>query len=408
MKLTKSDQSKRLTEKTEGKKTKYTGSLLLAVIYLAFISLGLPDSLLGTAWPLMHHEIRAPFGYAGVVFMIVAISSILSSLLSGILIPRLGTGKLTIISCCMTAGALLGFSLANSITWIALLAIPLGLGAGAVDSALNHYVAENYKARHLNWLHSFWGIGATAGPAVLSYFIAVHNSWRPGYLTIAIIQFFIAFLLFISLPLWASNSIAVEHYKNKMYKLPGQIGGMKGLIYTLIAFLFYCGVEVTVGLWGASYLVNTKHASAEIAASCIAIYYGGITFGRFISGFITMKVPNRLIIRCSLLIAVLGAIIIALPLPLVFHALGFILMGLGFAPVYPTLIYETPARFGSENSAKLIGYQMAAAYIGITFFPPFFGVFASQVNIALFAPFVLVCIMLVLISTERVNRALSV
>lgn len=394
----------------------------LIIIYLAFISLGLPDSMLGAAWPVMQPDIGASFESAGLLSMIVAAGTIVSSLASGRLIQAYGTGKITLFSCILTAGALIGFSFAPSLSWLILLAIPLGLGAGAVDSALNHYVASNYKAHHMSWLHCFWGIGATGGPIIMSYYIAEQNSWREGYFAVSLIQFSLVLLLFVTLPLW--KKVASLHQsgqmkdqenieemspsitEHKLHSKPQHPLRLTGVKYTLIAFLFYCGVEMTVGLWGASYLVGERNVPAETAAVWISLYYGGITIGRFITGFITLKLSNRVLIFAGQIIAVVGGLFLLLPLPEIFLLTGFILIGLGFAPIYPGFIHETPARFGKEHAAKLIGYQMAVAYTGTTFLPPLFGLIATNFGISLFPAVVLLLTLLMLVSSERVNQLL--
>lgn len=394
----------------------------LIIIYLAFISLGLPDSLLGSAWPVMWPDIGAAQSSAGVLSMVVAAGTIVSSLISGVMLRRLGTGKVTLISCFLTAGALLGFSAAPSMVWLIILGIPLGLGGGAVDAALNHYVAEHYKAHHMNWLHCFWGVGATLGPIIMSSFISGHNSWRGGYTAVSIIQFSLVVILFFSLPLWkkvavirSPESVHTElPAREEKSPMSGQAARtpkakvlqIKGVKATLTAFLFYCGVEMMVGLWGASYLVDAKEISAETAAGWISLYYGGITIGRLVTGFITMKVHNRTLIRLGQLVAILGGVLLALPLSGSSFFAGFILIGLGLAPIYPGLIHETPARFGAEHSAKLIGYQMAVAYTGTTLLPPLFGWFAKQTSMNWFPYIALVLVVCMLLSTERVNRML--
>lgn len=391
----------------------------LIIIYLAFISLGLPDSLLGSAWPVIWPDIGSSVGSAGIVSMVIAGGTIVSSLASGSMIKRLGTGRITLFSCFLTAGALLGFSLAPSMAWLVVLAIPLGLGAGAVDAALNHYVAENYKAHHMNWLHCFWGVGATMGPIIMSSYIADHNSWRSGYTAVSIIQFSLVIILLITLPLWkrvaamrendrpqTENVVDIEKRQQEQIVKAG-IFQIRGVKPTLTAFLFYCGVETTVGLWGASYLVGAKHISADTAAIWISLYYGGITLGRLITGFITLKVGNRLLIRYGQLITILGGIILVLPLSASFSLTGFMLIGLGLAPIYPGLLHETPSRFGKEHSAKLMGYQMAVAYTGTTLLPPMFGLVASQTSIGLFPSVVLAFLIFMWLSAEKVNRILS-
>ncbi|WP_312875594.1 MFS transporter [Paenibacillus planticolens] len=396
-------------------------TMFLGIIYLAFISLGIPDSLLGSAWPVIRPDMGASFGFAGILSMVVAGGTIVSSLVSGSLVQRLGTGKITLISCCLTAGALLGFSMAPSIFWLVLLAIPLGLGGGAIDAALNHYVAENYKAHHMNWLHCFWGVGATLGPIIMSFYMVKHNSWRDGYTAVSMIQFTLAIVLLVTLPLWKRIAVSREHERLDSMIPQDQVGPelkqpaisskanvlqIKGVKQTLIAFLFYCGVESTVGLWGTSYLVGARNMTAETAAGWISLYYGGITMGRLITGFITLKINNRVLIRCGQIIAIAGGGMLLLPLPQLF-LVGLILIGLGLAPIYPGLLHETPTRFGRDNSAKLMGYQMAVAYTGTTFLPPLFGLLAAQTTIHAFPFIVIAFIILMMMSAEKVNHILN-
>lgn len=390
----------------------------LIVIYLAFISLGLPDSLLGSAWPVMWPEIGSTLGSAGLISMIIAVGTIISSLASGRMIQLLGTGKITMASCLLTAVSLLGFSMAPSMLWLIVLAVPLGLGAGAVDAALNHYVADNYKAHHMNWLHCFWGVGATMGPIIMATFLAGEHSWRGGYAAVAIIQFILVVVLLLTLPLWKRVAAAREQEQPARSEqdpslqaeaeviLPVKVLRLRGVKPSLFAFLLYCGVEMTVGLWGASYLVQSRQVTAEMAAGWISLYYGGITFGRLITGFITLKVQNRHLIRYGQLITVIGGLVLLLPLPASLSIVGFILIGLGLAPIYPGLLHETPARFGREHSAKLMGYQMAVAYSGTTLVPPLFGLLAAQVSTDLFPVVVLILLVLMLFSVEMVNRIL--
>lgn len=395
----------------------------LIIIYLAFISLGIPDALLGSAWPVMYPQIGASLESAGLISMIIAAGTIVSSLASGTIIQKWGTGKLTLLSCALTAGALLGFSFAPSLLWLALLAIPLGLGAGAVDAGLNHYVANHYKAHHMSWLHCFWGVGAMTGPIIMSYFIAKHGSWREGYSTVSMIQWGLVLILLVTLPLWKKvatlqqSKVDTNNTTDSISSTPDPSTDsnvakvhpirIKGVKMTLIAFLFYCGVESTVGLWGASYLVGAKGMTAETAALWVSLYYGGITIGRLITGFITLKVNNRILILAGQIIAVSGGVIMLLPLPDIASMIGLILIGTGFAPVYPGLIHETPHRFGKTNSAQLIGYQMAVAYTGTTFLPPLFGILASQWSIQLFPVVVLIFVIAMLLSAESVNAVLK-
>ncbi|MBP3963139.1 MFS transporter [Paenibacillus lignilyticus] len=395
-------------------------SIFILIIYLAFISLGIPDSLLGSAWPVMGPDMGASFGFAGILSMVIAGGTIISSLFSGSLVQRIGTGKITLISCCLTAGALLGFAMAPSVIWLIILAIPLGLGAGAIDAALNHYVAENYKAHHMSWLHCFWGVGATIGPVLMSYYIAEHDSWRDGYTAVSVIQFSLAIVLFATLSLW-KRVAAIRAADPRTHKIQedqdsaaaqgeatsskANLLQMKGVKQTLVAFLFYCGVEATVGLWGASYLVGAREMTAETAAGWVSLYYGGITLGRLITGFITLKVSNKALIRCGQILALTGGVMLLLPVsPL--YLIGLILIGLGLAPIYPGLLHETPARFGREHSAKLIGHQMAVAYTGTTLLPPLFGFIATQTSIVVLPYIVLAFLAVMMISAERVNKLL--
>ncbi|MGG3641150.1 MFS transporter [Bacillus gobiensis] len=380
----------------------------LIIIYLAFISLGLPDSLLGAAWPIMHIDYGQSLETAGLLYMVIAGGTIVSSLLSGILIKRFGTGNVTFISCILTASALLGFTFAPSFIWLVVCCVPLGLGAGAVDSALNNYVAAHYKAHHMSWLHCFWGVGATAGPIIMSQFITGQGSWRNGYLTVAIIQFVLVLVLLFTIPLWNRFSKNNQETKKDIV-LPEQPEPqvnplkIKGVKLTLIAFLFYCGVEITMGLWGSSFLVNSKGLTPGDAALWVSLFYAGITVGRLITGFVTMKVSNKMLIRSGQIMTLSGALLLILPFPVGFSLVGFMIVGLGLAPIYPCMLHETPARFGKENSQTLMGYQMAVAYSGTTFLPPFLGWVASYFSIGIFPLFILVYAITMLLCSEKVN-----
>lgn len=390
------------------------GTLFLIIIYMAFISLGLPDSLLGVAWPLMQNDYKTSFEFAGLVSIFISAGTIISSLTSGLVHRYISTGQVTLISCLLTASALLGFSYSPSLLWLVLLAIPLGLGAGAVDAALNNYVASHYQAHHMNWLHCFWGVGATLGPIIMSWFIANQNSWRGGYLAISLIQFTLALILFFSLPLWKrmatkthNTDQSIDSKKDDTFNdqdnqvKPLNIPGVK---FALASFLFYCGAETTMGLWGSSYLVNIKGLSVTTAAHWVSFYYGGITVGRIISGFISMKIDNNLLIRFGQITALFGSIMLVLPLANYFSLIGFIMVGLGLAPIFPSMIHQTPARFGKKYSQDIIGYQMASAYTGITLLPPLLGFIASRSTIAIHPFFVMACIIVMFICSEKIKR----
>jgi fucose permease len=385
-------------------------TFFLVIIYLAFISLGLPDSLLGVAWPVMQLEYRAPLETAGLLFMTIAGGTIISSLVSGTVLKRFGTGNVTFVSVLMTAGALLGFHFAPSLVWLILCAISLGLGAGSVDAGLNNYVATHYKAHHMSWLHCFWGVGATLGPIIMAQFISGQNAWRHGYLAIAGIQFALVVILFFTLPLWdrvAKNSkvtLSEEPVESKSEGAkivkPLQIRGVK---LALISFFFYCGVEATMGLWGSSFLVNVKELPVAVAAQWVSLYYAGITIGRFFTGFITLKVSSRTLIRVGQITALAGALLLFLPLLSSFSLLGFIMIGLGLAPIFPCMLHETPARFGNKNSQTIMGYQMAVAYTGSTFLPPLLGYMASHSTIGIFPFYIVVFVTAMLLGSEKLN-----
>ncbi|MBM7578678.1 MFS transporter [Jeotgalibacillus terrae] len=385
-------------------------TLLLLIIYLAFISLGLPDSILGAAWPVMQPDLNVPIEMAGLLFMTIAGGTIVSSLVSGRLLKRFGTGKVAAVSTLMTALALSGFFFAPSIVWLFVCAVPLGLGAGAIDAGLNDYVATHYHAHHMSWLHSFWGVGATLGPVIMAQFIIGDPAWRNGYLMIAGIQFVLVLVLFLTLPLWGKVKTkpfaekASETVEKKLDSVrPLRIKGVK---LALAAFFFYCGVEALVGLWGASFLVNMKDLPAATAAQWVSLYYAGITAGRFISGFVTFRLNNKTMIRSGQAIALAGALLLVLPLPLYFSLGGFILVGLGLAPIFPSMLHETPARFGREHSQTIMGYQMAVAYTGSTFLPPLFGLIAAQSTIGLFPVVVVLFVAAMLLSSEWLNKLL--
>lgn len=390
-------------------------TFLLIIIYLAFISLGLPDSLLGAAWPVMQSDFGAPIEAAGYLFMTIAGGTILSSLVSGKVLKRFGTGKVTFVSVLMTACALLGFYFAPSIIWLFLCAIPLGMGAGAVDSGLNDYVATHYKAHHMSWLHCFWGVGATLGPVIMAQYISNQN-WGKGYLTISVLQFILVVILLFTLPLWnkVNSHITINKepeepkgvsFKENVEKVrPLQMNGVK---LALASFFFYCAVEATVGLWGSSFLVNVKGVTAATAAEWVSFYYAGITIGRLITGFVTFKMSNQMLIRMGQIIALTGAILLVLPLPSFFSVAGFIVVGLGLAPIFPCMLHETPARFGKKHSQAIMGYQMAVAYTGSTFMPPLFGFIASHTTVALFPICTVIFVVAMVLSSEKLNRVLK-
>ncbi|MDU5819721.1 MAG: MFS transporter, partial [Clostridium butyricum] len=359
--------------------------LLLAVIYLSFISLGLPDSLLGSAWPAMYSEFGVPVSYAGIISMIIAAGTILSSLQSDRLTRKLGTGKVTAISVAMTAVALFGFSFSNSFWILCFWAIPYGLGAGSVDASLNNYVALNYASRHMSWLHCMWGVGASLGPYIMGYAMTGGQGWNSGYGYIAVLQIVLTIILIFSLPLWKNRAEEKNaddvNAKTLTLKEIIKISGAKEI---MITFFCYCALEQTTGLWASSYLTLHKGISADKAASFASMFFIGITIGRAFSGFITMKLSDSKMIRLGQGVAAIGIITLMLPFGEYISLIGLIMIGLGCAPIYPCIIHSTPEYFGADKSQAIIGVQMASAYIGTLLMPPIFGLIAEYINVSLY------------------------
>ena len=357
--------------------------LLLAVIYLAFISLGLPDSLLGAAWPMMYPRFSVPVSFAGVISMTIALGTVVSSLLSDRLTRRLGTGLVTAVSVGMTAAALLGFSFSGSFWMLLLWAIPYGLGAGGVDASLNNYVALHYASRHMSWLHCMWGVGASLGPFIMGYAISGGQGWPMGYRYIAFLQIGLMAILLLSLPLWKRRpGEAGEPGGGKALSLR-QIVAVPGAKAVMITFFCYCAVEQTAGLWASSYLVLCKGVAEDTAARFASLFYLGITGGRAVSGFLTLKLRDEQMIRLGEGIILLGILAMLLPAGSVAALAGLVLIGLGCAPIYPCVIHSTPAHFGADRSQAVIGVQMASAYVGILLMPPLFGLVARHITVAL-------------------------
>lgn len=384
--------------------------LLLAIIYLAFISLGLPDGLLGSAWPSMYQEFQVPVSYAGIISMIISGGTIVSSLQSDRLTLRLGPGKVTALSVAMTAAALFGFSFSHSFLPLCLWAVPYGLGAGSVDAALNNYVALHYTSRHMSWLHCMWGVGATVGPYIMGFALSGGKTWNTGYLYIGVLQIVLTAILVFSLPLWkerkTSESPGNTNENTTLEKpltLP-QIIKIPGAKEVMLCFFCYCAIEQTAGLWASSYLTLFKGVSAETAARFAGMFFIGITVGRAINGFIAMKLQDSQMIRLGQSIIAIGVIVMLLPGPHIISLAGLILIGLGCAPVYPCIIHSTPAHFGAGRSQALIGVQMASAYVGTCLMPPIFGLIANHISIALFPVYIMALLILMVIMHELLSK----
>ena len=393
--------------------------LLLAIIYLAFISLGLPDGLLGSAWPTMYREFHVPVSYAGIISMIIALGTIVSSLQSDRLTKKLGTGKVTAISVAMTAAALLGFSFTGSFWLLCLWAIPYGLGAGSVDAALNNYVALHYESHHMSWLHCMWGVGATVGPYIMGFALSGGRTWNFGYLCVGILQILLTAVLVFSLPLWKrrdGQSLSGKEEKERGTDRENettaqetalslaQIIRIPGAKEVMLCFFCYCAIEQTAGLWASSYLHLFKGIPAETAARFAGMFFIGITAGRAVSGFITMKLNDVQMIRLGQGIIFAGVLVMLLPGQDIAALAGLILIGLGCAPVYPCIIHSTPEHFGADRSQAIIGVQMASAYVGTCLMPPLFGLIANHISITLFPAYMLALLILMAVMHEVLTK----
>lgn len=378
--------------------------LLLALIYLAFISLGLPDSLLGSAWPTMREAFQVPLSYMGIISMITSGGTICSSLMSERLTKRFGTKYVTVVSVFLTAAALFGFSISTEFWMLCLWAVPYGLGAGSIDAALNNYVALHYNSRHMSWLHCFWGVGTIVSPYIMSWAL-LNSTWNNGYRIVAAVQFSIAVILALTLAVWKVNkNTGGGGAKNKILGLKGALK-IKGVPYLLLGFLAYCAADSTAMLWASSYLVEYHHVSKEVAAAFGSLFFIGITVGRFFSGLISEKFGDRNMIRMGTGIIMAGILCVLLPVQTEALALaGLVIIGFGCAPIYPSIIHSTPFNFGEENSQGIIGIQMASAYVGSTFVPPLFGLIANHISITLFPFYLMAFFVLMIVMIEKTYR----
>jgi fucose permease len=398
-------------------------SLLLAIIYIAFVSLGLPDSLVGAGWPVMHEDLGVPVAYAGILTMIIAGGTILSSLASERVTRRFGAGLVTAVSVGLTAAALVGFSASGSFWLLCLWAVPYGLGAGAVDAALNNYVALHYAARHMNWLHSFWGLGASISPFIMSNALTTGAGWSSAYRVVGLAQAVLTFVLITSLPLWgkvntvvpAGHAAATDDAPDAGPEPSGRGSAhvplrdalrIPGVVLILIAFFAYCGLESTSMLWASTYLVSDRGVAPATAAAFASLFLLGITGGRFLAGFFADRVGDRQLIRGGFATVGLGVVMLALPVDAL-ALVGLVVAGLGCAPIYPAIIHSTPVNFGRQSSQAVIGIQMAAAYTGSTLAPPLFGVLSTVVGMWTLPLFLAALVALGLVMSERLNRLVA-
>lgn len=379
--------------------------LLLPIIYLAFISLGLPDSLLGSAWPSIYPSFGVPVSYMGAISMIISCGTIVSSLQSDRLTRKFGTGKVTAISTMLTAIALFGFSVSHSFWTLCFWAIPYGLGAGSIDAALNNYVALHYKSHHMSWLHCMWGIGTVISPMLMSTALSAGRGWNGGYRMVSCIQTVITALLFLSLPLWKKRVSAEDSTEADTTPLSlRQVFQISGAKEVMFCFFCYCALETTAGNWASSYLTLTKGISAETAAAFAGLFYTGITVGRALCGFITFKLNDTQMIRLGQAVLGVGVVALLLPGPEFLSLAGLVLIGLGCAPIYPSIIHSTPDHFGADKSQAVIGIQMASAYVGNLVMPPLFGLIANNITPALFPVYLLVLLVIMVLMHEQLTR----
>lgn len=383
------------------------GSLLLALIYICFISLGLPDSLLGSAWPVLHTEINVPMSFAGIISMTIFVGTILSSLFSDKLLRKFGAGKVTAVSVTISALGLLGFSISNQFWMLLLWAVPYGLGAGGVDAILNNYVALHYKAQHMSWLHCMWGVGASISPYIMSFALVKLDNWSCGYLIVSIIQIILSVIIFASVPLWkkgtnnADGETEAVEAKSMSFR---EIFSIKGAIPCFLTFFAYCSLELTTSLWASSYLVQKWEFTPEAAAGFASMFYIGVTLGRFANGFLAMKLGDNFLIRMGLGIITTGIALLFVPFHSVFSLIGFVIIGLGCAPIYPCIIHMTPSVFGEDKSQAMIGVQMAFANTGFLIMPSLFGVITDYISVSLLPVFILALLVLMFAMHELVVR----
>ena len=376
--------------------------LLLAIIYVSFISLGLPDGVLGAAWPSMYGELGVPVSFAGILSIIICVGTIFSSLMGECLTCKLGAGKVTAVSVGLTAAALLGFSFCREYWMLCLWAIPYGLGAGSVDATLNNYVALHYSSRHMSWLHCMWGVGASTGPYIVGFVLTGGLHWSLGYQIVALIQIALTAILFITLPLWKTN---VHEDATPIAPLPlAKAMNVPGAEEVMITFLCYCALEQTAALWSGSFLTLHAGLSKETAASFSSLFFLGITLGRAVSGFVTMKLSDTQMIRLGMLIIAIGVLVLLLPMGVVGAFIGLMLVGLGCAPIYPCIMHSTPHHFGADKSQALMGIQTASAYVGTALMPPLFGLIANHISISLLGTYLAVLLVIMVVTYESLIR----
>lgn len=382
-------------------------SLLIAVIYLIFISLGLPDSLLGSGWPAMHAAFSVPSSYAGYVSMAISFMTIISALLSPIMIKRFHTKWIVIVSIFLTVMGLIGFSISTSYAMLFVFAVPYGMGAGAIDASVNHYVANNYSGSVMNFLHCFYGVGAVISPNIMAVALS-KASWNEGYRWTAYIQIFILLICIISLPLWKKNESDSNKQEEEVARIREALK-RPGVVLTLIAFFAYCSGEATSFLWTSSYFAGVKEGLTDhLIASFGSLIFGGLMLGRLISGFVSNRLGDRMLIRIGIFVEVVGILLVMIPVAsFIPAAIGFVIIGTGMGPVYPAIQHMAPTNFGERYSAAVIGLQMASAYIGSTFMPMIFGNIQEKIGIGIMPFYLLIFAVLNIWMLERTYVVLT-
>lgn len=377
--------------------------LFLFIIYATFISLGLPDSILGVTWPVMVGDFHVALSMAGIISMTIAICTVISSLQTMRITKKFGTGKLVLGSVMLTAIGLFGFAFTQNFYFLIVAAVPLGLGAGAIDTSLNDYVAVHFKAHHMNWLHAFWGVGATLGPVIMGVVLSNQFSWRNGYMIIGGIQVVLVLILFFTLPLWKMNENKIADTSDEATSSFKTVVKQSGVLFSLVSFLFYVGLEGTIFLWGSSYLIEEKTLSIATASFIISAFFVSLTVGRILSGFISFWLSNQKLLLISEILLIFGILTVAFGRGSVLYG-GFILLGLGCAAIFPTMMHETPRRFGVKDSSTIMGLQVACGYVGIIILPPLVGFLLQGFTMNLFPIFLIVFTVVLLGATLAIEK----
>lgn len=381
--------------------------ILITVIYLSFISLGLPDAVLGSSWNIIAKEFNTSISNMGILTIIISAGTIISSLNSDLLIKKLGVHKITSISIFITAISMLGFALSPSFLVLCLWAIPYGLGAGNVDAALNNYVAINFESKHMSWLHCMWGIGATLGPYIMSIALINNLDFRGGYIILFLIQIILATIILVSYPVWKIKNNEQLYKENKKHLKLNEVLKIKGVLQIGITFFFFCSIEQTTGLWASNYLIFIKNVSPEIATGFTSLFYLGITIGRGINGFFAMKFSNTQMIRFGSIVMLLGVFILFIPSNEIITYIGLAMIGLGSSPIYPSIIHSIPIMFGVDKSQSITGVQMASAYTGTLVMPALFGIIGNEFSFDFYPVFITIMLIMMIFMYEKCLREIK-